>query len=45
MEYKGYKITKNEFNYYEGVSIDDCDAPVLWAKTKEELKTEIDENR
>ena len=43
MTYKNFRITKNEVNYYEAENLSDCDAPLLWAKTIEELKIEIDE--
>jgi len=42
--YKNYIIEKNEVNYYEAIDTKDCDALVLWAKTKEQLKIEIDEH-
>jgi len=41
--YKNFRISKNEFGYHEAVDLTDCDAYVLFAKTLEQLKTEIDE--
>lgn len=41
--YQNFKIEKNEVNYYEATDLNNCDDQVLWAKTKEQLKIEIDE--
>lgn len=45
MIYKGYEIREkpNEWGFYEATSINDCDAYMLFSKTLEGLKTEIDE--
>ena len=42
-DYKGFIIEKNDFNYYEATNTKDCDALMLFAKTKDLLKIEIDE--
>jgi len=44
-EYRDYEIDNkpNEWGYYEGISLLDCDAYVLRDKTFEGLKTQIDE--
>lgn len=43
--YKNYEISEkpNDFGYYEGVNITDCDAQVLTAKSIDEVKIEVDE--
>ncbi len=43
--YKEYEIDTqgNGYGYFEAISVQDCDAAVLVAKTIEELKTDIDE--
>ena len=43
--YKGYSIDKirNDFGYYEAISLNDCDADVIYAKSIKEAKIEIDE--
>ena len=41
-KYKGYKIEKADYGYYEATP-PDCDAYMLHAKSIELLKIEIDE--
>ena len=43
--YKDYEIYNqvNDWGYFEATSIQDCDAPMIAARTIEQLKTKIDE--
>lgn len=43
--YKDYGICTqaNEWGYYEATNLNDCDAYMKYAKSIEELKTEIDD--
>ena len=43
--YKNYELTNspNDQGYYEATSLIDCDAVMIFDKTLEGLKTEIDE--
>jgi len=43
--YKDYEIytQANDWGYFEATSTKDCDAPIIVAKTIEQLKIEIDE--
>jgi hypothetical protein len=41
--YKGYRIVKNDFGYYEAYDVDNNNEYYLYAKTIEQLKIEIDE--
>ena len=45
MNYKEYEIdTKgNCYGYFEATSLNDCDAPIIFADTIEKVKVEIDE--
>ena len=42
--YKNWKIEKADYGYYEATNLNDCDAFMKYAKSVEELKTEIDED-
>jgi hypothetical protein len=46
MVYKNYDIDtqSNDWNYFEAINLDNCDAPILFANTIEKLIIEIDEN-
>ena len=44
MIYRGFKIEKNVVNYYEAENLKDNEAPLLWAKTLEQIKIEVDEH-
>jgi hypothetical protein len=41
--YKGWKIEKEDYGYFMAENLNDCDAYLPFAKSVEELKTEIDE--
>tara|TARA_R110002167_G_scaffold284737_2_gene489850 strand:+ start:2522 stop:2662 length:141 start_codon:yes stop_codon:yes gene_type:complete len=41
--YKNYKIEKGDFGYYEATSLTDCDANMIFAKSIEDIKRDIDE--
>ena len=43
MIYKGWEIEKENFGYYEATNLQDCDAPMKFSKSIDELKIEIDE--
>ena len=45
MNYREYEIDKqgNGYGYFEATSINDCDAPIIFANTIEKVKVEIDE--
>ena len=44
--YKGWLIEElNEQGYYEAYDLNDCDAPMIYAKSLEVLKIEIDETQ
>ena len=43
MEYKNWKIEKNEVGYYEANKIDYSNEQYLYSKTMEGIKIEIDE--
>lgn len=44
-KYKNYELTKkpNEWGQFEATNLTDCDAYMLFDKTVEGLKTQIDE--
>jgi hypothetical protein len=44
--YKNWEIRKSDYavGYYEATNLNDCDALMKWAKSIEEIKTEIDED-
>lgn len=43
--YKEYQMThqRNEYGFFEAYSLTDCDAVMIYAKTLDDLKTDIDE--
>ena len=43
MTYKGYKIERNEWGYYEATNTNDCDEPIKYNKSIHDLMNEIDE--
>ena len=45
MNYREYEIDaqENGYGYFEATSINDCDAPIIFANTIEKVKVEIDE--
>ncbi len=45
IQYKGYEIDPDEngWGYYEAISINDCDAPIIFADSVEKVIIEIDE--
>ena len=43
MEYKNWKIEKNEVGYYEANKLDNSNKFYLYSKTLEGIKVEIDE--
>ena len=47
MKYKGWQITltPNDWGYYEAFSLTDCDASMIFEKTIQDVKDEIDELR
>lgn len=40
--YKGYKIHRNEYGYFEAVNTLDDEEPILFDKSIESLKEDID---
>jgi hypothetical protein len=44
MEYKGWKIEQGDYGFFEAYSIKDCDEPIKWSKSLEDLKIQIDEH-
>ena len=43
MIYKGWKIDRADFGYYEATNLQDCDASIKFGKSIDELIIEIDE--
>jgi hypothetical protein len=41
--YKGWKIEYADYGFFVATNLNDCDAYLPFAKSVEELKTEIDE--
>jgi hypothetical protein len=43
--YKNWEIRKSDYavDYYEATNLNDCDASMKYAKSIEEIKTEINE--
>ena len=41
--YKGWKIEKADYGYYEATNLNDCDAYMKFSKDIEEIKSEIKE--
>ena len=43
MIYKNYKIEQIEFGYFAATNLEDCDEDLIFSKSIDELKIEIDE--
>ena len=43
MIHKNWKIEKIDFGYYSATNLEDCDKPIKFSKSVNELKIEIDE--
>jgi len=45
IDYKVWRIQPSYYIEFEAYDLNDCDAPIIFAKTVEELKAEIDERQ
>ena len=43
MIYKGWEIEKENFGYYAATNLQDCDAPMKFGRSIDELIIDIDE--
>lgn len=43
MIHKNWKIEKSDYGFYSATNLEDCDAPMKFSKTRDEVIVEIDE--